>query len=62
MVVLDVDLEVPREVFDALAQQCDLNLWRASIGLVDSELLNLFFSFGLSNSHLSSVHHLSFLI
>jgi len=57
-----MDLEVPREVIDALAQQCHLNLWRASIVLMESELLNESLSFGLSNSHLSSVHHLSFLI
>jgi hypothetical protein len=62
VVILHVDLEVLREVFDALAQQGYLNLRRASIALMKFELLNNFFSFRLSNSHLSSVHHLSFLI
>jgi hypothetical protein len=62
VVILHVDLEVLREVFDALAQQCDLNFRRASIGLMEFELLNNVFSLRLSNPHLSSVHHLSFFL
>jgi hypothetical protein len=62
VVILHVDLEVLREVIDALTQQCNLNFRGASIGLMDSELLNDVFSFRLSNPHLSSVHHLSFFL
>jgi hypothetical protein len=62
VVILHVDLEVLREVLDPLAQQGYLNFRRASIGLMESELLNLFFTLRLSNPHLSSVHHLSFLL
>jgi hypothetical protein len=60
MVILYVDLEMLREVIDALAQQRDLNFRRARIRLMEFELLNDFFPLRLSNSHLSSVHHLSF--
>ena len=60
VVILDVDLEVLREMIDALAQQGNLNFRRARIGLMEFEMVNNFFSLGLSNPHLSSVHHLSF--
>jgi hypothetical protein len=39
-----------REVINALAQQSDLNLRRASIALMEFELLKQFFSLRLSNS------------
>jgi hypothetical protein len=62
VVILDVELEMLRKVIDPLAQQCNLDFRGASVGLMESELLNNFFSLRLSNPHLSSVHHLSFLI
>jgi hypothetical protein len=62
VVILHVDLEVPREVIDTLTQQRYLNFGRARIRLMEFELLNHFFSLRLSNPHLSSVHHLSFFV
>ena len=59
VVILDMDLEVLREVIDALTEQSDLNLRGARIGLMESELPNYFFPLRLSNPHLSSVHLLS---
>ena len=60
VVILDMDLEMLREVIDALTEQGDLNLRGARIGLMESELLNQLFPRLLSDPHLSSVHHLSF--
>jgi hypothetical protein len=36
--VLGVRFEMHRQLIDALAQDCDLNLWRAGVRFVDPEL------------------------
>ncbi len=51
VVILYVNLEVLREVINALAEQGNLYLRRAGIGLMESELLNDFFPLLLSNPH-----------
>ena len=56
MVILNMDLEVIREMVDALAQQCYLHLRGTRIGPVELELLNHFALLLLSNPHVSSVH------
>jgi len=60
MVVLDMDLEMFREVINALAQQGNLHLRRAGIFVMEFELPNDFLSLLLSNPHASSVLLLSF--
>ena len=62
VVILNMNLEVLREMIDALAEQRNLHLRRAGIGLMDSELLNNLFPVLLSNPHVSSVRLLSFLL
>jgi len=42
MMVLGVRFEMHCQLIDALAQDCDLNLWRAGVRLVDPELGNRF--------------------
>jgi len=61
VVILNVNLEVPGKVIDALAEQRNLHFRRAGIGLMESELLNNAFPVMLSNLHVSSVRLLSFL-
>lgn len=51
MVILDVILEVPGKVLDALAKQSDLHLRRAGIRLMNPELLDDFLFLLWSNSH-----------
>ncbi len=62
MVIFDVSLEVPGEVFDPLAEECYLHFGRAGVRFVKSELLDDFFTLWLSNSHNSPLFYsLSFL-
>ena len=53
MMVLDMSLEVPGEVFDALAQERNLHFGGAGIRLVTPEPFHDFLALGLSNSHKS---------
>jgi len=51
MVILNMNLEVPGEMIDALAQQRNLHFGRAGVRLMDSELLDDTFFLRFSNSH-----------
>ena len=51
MMILNMNLEVPGEMIDALAQQRNLHFGRAGVRLMDSELLDYTFSLRFSNSH-----------
>jgi len=51
MVILNMNLEVPGEMIDALAQQRNLHFGRAGVRLMDSELLDYTFFLRFSNSH-----------
>ena len=51
MVILDMNLEVPGEMIDALTQQRNLHFGRAGVRLMDSELLDYTFFLRFSNSH-----------
>ena len=62
MVILDMNLEVPGEVVDTLTQQGDLHFRRASIRLMNPELLDDFLPVRLSNSHVFSALSLSFFL
>jgi hypothetical protein len=42
------------EVFDTLAEQRNLHLWRAGVRLMKPELLHYFLTLWLSNSHISA--------
>jgi len=55
MMILNMNLEVPGEMIDALAQQRNLHFGRAGVRLMDPELLdyNLFLRF--SDSHISAL-------
>jgi hypothetical protein len=53
--ILNMYLEVPREVVNALAKQRNLNLRRTGISLMESELLNNLPPLLLSNCHVFSV-------
>ena len=55
VVILNMNLEVLCEVANALADESNLHLWRAGIGLMESELLNNPPLLLLSNSYLFSV-------
>lgn len=61
VVILDMNLEVLREVLNALTEQSYLHLRRAGICLMESELLNHLSLLHLSNPHVFSVYLLSFL-
>jgi len=62
MVILDMNLEVPGEVVDTLTQQGDLHFRRASIRLMNPELLDDCLPVRLSNSHVFSALYLSFFL
>ena len=62
MVILDMNLEVPGEVVDTLTHQGDLHFRRASIRLMNPELLDDFLPVRLSNSHVISALYLSFFL
>jgi hypothetical protein len=62
MVILDMNLEVPGEVVDTLTQQGYLHFGRASIRLMNPELLDDCLPVRLSNSHLFSALSLSFFL
>ena len=51
MVILNMNLEVPGEMIDALAQQRNLHFGRAGVRLMDSELLDYTFFLRFRNSH-----------
>jgi len=51
MVILNMNLEVPGEMIDALTQQRNLHFGRAGVRLMDSELLDYTFFLRFSNSH-----------
>ena len=55
VVILHMNLEVPRKMIDTLTQKGHLYLRRPSIALVEFELLNNLPPLFLSNSHVSSV-------
>ena len=42
VVILRVGFEVRHQLIDALAQDCNLDLWRAGVRFVDPELRNCF--------------------
>jgi hypothetical protein len=60
VMILNVDLEVPREVVDPLTQQGNLNLRGAGVGRMEFIALENLFPLLLSDPHLSFVHLLSF--
>src|SRR5215831_17510759 len=62
MVILDMNLEVPGEMIDTLTQQGDLHFRRASIRLMNPELLDDCLPVRLSNSHVISALYLSFFL
>lgn len=61
MVILDVNFEVPGEIFDALAEQRNLHLGRACVRRMNPELLDHLFFLRFSNPHISAFS-LSFLL
>jgi len=60
VVIFNVDLEMVREMVNALAQQGNLHLRGTRVGPVELELLNHFVLLPLSNPHVSSVYPYSF--
>ncbi len=60
MVILNVDLEVLREVLNPLAYQGNLYLWRTGIGRMNPILINNPSFLLLSDPHVFSVRFLSF--
>ena len=55
MVILNMNLEVPGEMIDALAQQRNLHFGRAGVRLMDPELLDYNFFLRFSDSHISAL-------
>ena len=51
MMILDMSLEVPGEMFDALAEQRNLHFRRAGVRWMKPELLDDLQTLWLSNSH-----------
>lgn len=60
MVILNMNLEVLGEMFDALAEQRHLHLRRAGVRLVKPELLHDYLTLWLSNPHNLRFSFLSF--
>jgi hypothetical protein len=52
MVIFKMDLEVPGEMLNPLAEKRDLHFWRAGVRLMDSELLYHLLFLRFSNSHI----------
>ena len=62
MVIFNMNLKVPGEMLDPLAEKRDLHFWRAGVRLMNSELLYRLMFLRFSNSHiLRSLLSLSFL-
>src|SRR5918999_2430339 len=59
MVIVNVSLEMFSEVFDTLAEQRDLHLWRAGVRLMKPKLLHDYSTLWLSNPHKSPLFILS---
>lgn len=57
MVILNVSLEVPGEVFDPLAEERYLYFGRAGVRFVKPELVNDLLTLWLSNSHKSPLYY-----